>query len=71
MVVAELTVMLSALVTFCAPAVTWTVKLEVPVAVGVPEITPADVRVTPVGSVPLAIDQVYGGVPPVAVRVAL
>ena len=53
------TVMLRALVTLCAPAVTLTVKLEVPVAVGVPEITPAAVRgPSPAGSVPLANDQV-------------
>jgi hypothetical protein len=47
------------------------VKLDVPVAVGVPEITPVAVRVSPAGSVPLAIDQEYGGVPPVAARVAV
>src|SRR5262249_3149348 len=72
MVVVEgLTVMLRALVTLCAPAVTWTVTLEVRVAVGVPEITPlTGVRVSPAGSVPLAIDHVYGGVPPVAASVA-
>src|SRR5262245_19211955 len=72
MTVPWLTVMLRALVTFCIPAVTLTVKPEVPVAVGVPEITPlAGVRVSPAGSVPLAIDHVYGGVPPVAVRFAV
>src|SRR5215831_19154516 len=71
-VVEGLTVMPRALVTFCDPAVTLTVKPEVPVAVGVPEITPlAGVRVSPAGSVPLAIDHVYGGVPPVAVRFAV
>src|SRR6516162_7091563 len=71
-VVEELTVMLSALVAFCAPAVTCTVKLEVPEAVGVPEITPVPaVSVSPAGSVPLAIDHVYGGVPPVAASVAV
>src|SRR5262249_61769755 len=57
---AGLTVMPRALVTFCEPAVTLTVKLEVPVAVGVPEITPlAGVRVRPAGRVPLAT--VHGG----------
>src|SRR5262249_26489393 len=66
------TVMPRALVTFWAPAVTCTVKLEVPVAVGVPEIAPVPgVSVSPAGSVPLASDQVYGGVPPLAPRVAL
>src|SRR5262245_66350412 len=59
------TVMLSAFVTFWAPAVTRTVKFEVPVAVGVPEITPVlAASVSPAGSAPLAIDHAYGGVPP-------
>ena len=66
------TTMLSALVALCAPAVTRAVMLNVPDAVGVPEITPVPaVRVMPAGSAPLAIDQLYGGVPPVAARVAL
>src|SRR5262249_5931635 len=66
------TVMPRALVTFWAPAVTRTVKLEVPIAVGVPEIAPVPgVSVSPAGSVPLASDQVYGGVPPLAATVAL
>jgi hypothetical protein len=70
---AELTVMLSGAVALSQAAdATWTVKLEVPVVVGVPEITPvAGARVSPAGNVPLAIDQEYGGVPPVAVRVAV
>ena len=66
-------VMLKALVAVCAgvPAsVTRTVKLKVPAAVGVPEMTPLPLSVNPVGSVPLAIDQVYGNVPPFATRVA-
>src|SRR5262249_26992189 len=68
----ELTVTLRASVALCAPAVTWTVKLVVPIVVGVPEMMPAvGERASPMGSVPLAIDQVYGGVPPMAVRVAL
>ena len=33
-------------------SVTLTVKLKVPVAVGVPEITPVELRVSPVGRVP-------------------
>ena len=66
------TVMLSALVAVCARALTWTVKFEVPVAVGVPEITPVlAVSVSPGGSAPLAIDHVYGGVPPLAASVAV
>src|SRR5262245_5574876 len=59
-----LTVMPRALVMFWAPAVTMTVKEKVPDAVGVPEITPVPaVSVSPAGRAPLAIDQVYGGVP--------
>src|SRR5262245_32850537 len=66
------TVMPRAWLTCWVPAVTVTVKVEVPVAVGVPEIWPvAAAGVGPAGSVPLAIDQVYGGVPPVAASVAV
>ena len=36
---------------------TLTVKLEVPVAEGVPEITPAELRLSPAGSVPEDTDQ--------------
>ena len=46
-------------------SVTLTVKLEGPAAAGVPEIVPPE-RLSPAGSDPLATDQVYGGVPPVA-----
>ena len=66
---AALIVMLSALVVLCAPPVTWTVKFDVPVAVGVPEIAPVLASVRPAGSVPAASDHVYGGVPPVAASV--
>ena len=55
------TVMESALVTDAAveaESVTLTVKLKVPVAVGEPEITPAELRVSPVGRVPAERDQV-------------
>src|SRR5215469_4982238 len=71
-VVAALIVMLSALVTLCAPAVTRTVKFDVPVAVGLPEITPEFAfNVRPAGSVPFVIAHVYGGVPPLAASVAV
>ena len=53
-------VMLKALVAFCTgvpESVSRTVKLKVPVAVGVPEITPLLLSVNPVGSVPPASDQ--------------
>jgi hypothetical protein len=41
-----------------------TVKLNAPIAVGVPEITPLAVfKLKPVGNVPLLIDQVIGVVP--------
>src|SRR5215831_18394121 len=70
--VVEPMVTLRVWVALCAPAVTWTVKLVVPFVVGVPEMMPAvEERASPIGSVRLAIDQVYGGVPPMAVRVAL
>jgi hypothetical protein len=65
--------MLSVLEAVAALAsVTCTVKLLVPVAVGVPEITPVpDARVSPAGKAPEMIDQLYGGVPLVAASVAL
>src|SRR5215813_5741306 len=70
-----LTVMLRGLVTLSpADEATRTVKFDVPGVVGVPEMTPTptpEERLSPAGSVPLAIDQVYGGVPPVAVRLAV
>jgi hypothetical protein len=49
-------------------SLTVAVKLNVPVADGVPEIIPVvAARVRPAGSAPDVIDQVYAGVPPVAV----
>jgi len=40
-------------------SVTWTVKLLVPEAVGVPEITPVPLfKLNPLGGVPVVIDQV-------------
>ena len=53
------------------PPVTWTVKLEVPAALGVPLKTPAEDSVSPAGSAPEVTDQPYGGVPPVAANVWL
>ena len=55
-----------------APVLSVTLKVieaGPPVVVGVPEITPLEISVSPAGSVPEAIDQVYGVVPPVAIRV--
>jgi hypothetical protein len=51
----------------CTP----TAKLEVPLAVGVPEITPLGDNVSPAGKLPEITDHVYPGVPPVALSVAL
>lgn len=51
-----------------ALSVTLTVKPDIPAAVGVPEIVLPE-RLSPAGSDPLATDQVYGGVPPVAFSV--
>ena len=52
-------------------SVTRTVKLDVPLAVGVPEITPPLESVSPAGSVPDASVQAYGDVPPPAASVAV
>ena len=47
-------------------SLSWTVKVELPAVVGDPEITPVLLlKVSPRGSEPLAIDHVYGVVPPV------
>ena len=48
-----------------ALSVTLMLKLLDPAALGVPDIVPP-VRLNPDGSDPLAIDHVYGGVPPEA-----
>ena len=51
-----------------APSVTFTVKLNVPAAPGVPDIVPPAFRLKPAGSVPAMIDHAYGGLPPLAPR---
>ena len=56
--------MLKTFVLFPAEFVALALKLNVPIAVGVPEIAPVVAfRFKPLGSVPLAIDQVIGIVP--------
>src|SRR5271165_919618 len=46
-------------------SLTFTVKLAVPRAVGLPEIAPVTgFRLSPAGSEPCVIDQVLGGIPP-------
>jgi hypothetical protein len=51
-------------------SVTFTVKLDVPGVVGVPEMSPEDAfRVKPSGKLPSVIVHAYGRVPPVACRV--
>jgi len=46
---------------------TTAVKFDVPLAVGVPEITPViAASVRPAGRLPAEIDHVYAGVPPLA-----
>ena len=45
------------------PLVAVTTPAKVPRAVGVPEITPADDRVSPVGSEPVVTEKVIGAVP--------
>jgi hypothetical protein len=50
-------------------SVTRTVKFDVPAVVGVPDITPPELKDSPAGSVPEANDQLYGVTPPVAASV--
>src|SRR5580700_5902662 len=51
-------------------SVTFTVKLDVPAAVGVPDNTPVEpFSVIPSGRLPLLTDQVYGPVPPATANV--
>ena len=65
-------VMLVAWVALCPLAsVTLTVKLNVPVAVGVPVRFPSALRLMPAGRLPLLTDQVNGLVPPDSVSVSL
>ena len=67
-----MTVMLSCFVAVSAglpESATWTVKVDVPVAVGVPEITPLLLRLKPLGSVPEAKLHVRAPAPPLACRV--
>ena len=52
-------------------SIIWTVKLKEPVSVGMPRIKPLLLRVIPAGRAPFIMDQVYGVVPPVAVKVWL
>ena len=53
-------------------SVTCTVKVDVPLVVGVPDMTPVEgFRAKPAGRVPEETDQVYGDEPPTAVRVWL
>lgn len=67
--------MLRPAVALCAVGVsestTFTVKFEVPVAVGVPVIWPLLFRPNPAGRLPLMMLHVYGCTPPVAPSVAL
>ena len=67
-----MTAMLSCFVAVSAglpESATWTVKVDVPVAVGVPEITPLLLRLKPLGSVPEAKLHVRAPAPPLACRV--
>ncbi len=49
-------------------SVTVAVKLEVPLAVGIPEINPEGDKVSPEGRLPAVMDQLYGAVPPLTWR---
>jgi hypothetical protein len=50
-------------------SVTFTVMLDDPAAVGMPDIVPLVAKLSPAGQVPLASDQEYGGTPPDALSV--
>ena len=63
MVGTALTTMLKAFVTLPSAFVALTVKSNVPAAVGVPETTPALLKLKPPGKLPLDIAQVIGAVP--------
>src|ERR1700758_2441549 len=66
------TLMLKLLDALCAAAsFTCTVNGKEPRTEAVPEIVPEELRLRPVGMLPLASDQVYGVVPPEAASVAL
>ena len=69
-----ITVMLKAFVAVRAgvlESAAWTVKLAVPAVVGVPLKVPLAAKTTPAGSAPAITDQVIGGAPPVASKLAL
>ncbi len=70
-----LMVMLSACEALCGgllESVTFTVKLEVPAVVAVPEITPVLLfKLRPAGNVPVVMLHVTGGVPPLDCKVWL
>src|SRR5689334_4786077 len=73
---AAFTVMLNCFVVVCCgvlESAACTVKLNVPIAVGVPLITPAELRVNPPGNgpEPEASDQVIVPIPPVAASCVL
>jgi hypothetical protein len=52
-------------------SVTCTLNIDVPLELGVPEITPAWLRLKPEGNSPLKSDHVYGGAPPAACKFAV
>jgi len=54
-----------------AASVTFTVKFELPTAVAVPEINPAEDSVIPTGNDPLVSVHVSGALPPVATNCTL
>ena len=68
------TVKLSDFVAVCTvelESLTCIAKEKLPACAGIPPIWPDEANNTPVGNDPEAIDQLYGGVPPVAASVAL
>jgi hypothetical protein len=52
-------------------SLTWAVNVQEPAALGQPEIVPELAKLSPAGGLPDLIDQVYGVLPPAALRVWL
>ena len=67
-IASETLIVMDRLAVLVAPteSVTFAVKLEDPLAVGVPVIAPAGERLNPGGRLPAVMVQVYGETPPAA-----
>jgi hypothetical protein len=67
---ADTVILVASVAVWLLASVTWTVKLDRPVAVGVPLRFPSALRLIPGGRLPLLTDQVNGAVPPDSVSVS-